>query len=374
MAYKVLVTGGAGFIGSFIVDELLKKGHDVTVFDNLTEQVHRGKKPSYLNKEAKFIKGDVSDYGQFRQAVADSEIVFHQASAVGVGQSMYEIKHYCDANVMGTANLLHIIANENHSIKKILVAASMSSYGEGAYECAKCGIVYPPLRPEKQMREKVWELLCPNCSSKLKPIPTPESKPLHQNSIYAITKSTQEQITLTVGKAYGVPSVSLRYFNVYGPRQSLSNPYTGVAAIFMSRIKNGNSPVIFEDGLQTRDFISVHDVARANLMAMESKSADYQAFNVGSGNPKTIKGIAETLAKLYGKKISPKITEKFRKGDVRHCFADTSKIESKLGFKTQVSFEDGMTELAGWAEKEEAVDMLEKAESEMKSKGLIDES
>ncbi|MFH1182149.1 MAG: SDR family NAD(P)-dependent oxidoreductase [Candidatus Woesearchaeota archaeon] len=370
-AYKVLVTGGAGFIGSFIVDELVKKGHQVEVFDNLTEQVHQGKMPSYLNPSAKFIKGDVNDYEAFKNAVLDSDIVFHEASAVGVGQSMYEIRHYVQDNVMGTANLMHIVANEPHHLKKILVASSMSSYGEGAYHCGKCGTVYPPLRAEQQMSHAEWEPICSKCNSVLKPIPTSEDKPLNQNSIYAITKSTQEQMVLTVGKAYGVPSVALRYFNVYGPRQSLSNPYTGVAAIFMSRIKNDNPPIIFEDGMQTRDFVSVHDTARANILAMESKNADYEAFNVGSGKPTTIKGVAEVLAKLYGKGIKPMVNGKFRKGDVRHCYADLSKIRSRLGFEPKVSFEEGMRELAEWSEKEKAVDMVEKANSELKQKGLV---
>lgn len=370
--YKILVTGGAGFIGSFIVDELLKKGHEVTIFDNLTEQVHKGKLPSYLNPSAKLIKGDVTDYETFKSAVLDSEIVFHEASAVGVGQSMYEIRHYVQDNVMGTANLMHIVANEPHNLKKILVAASMSSYGEGAYQCGKCGVVYPSLRSEQQMSRAEWEPVCGKCSSVLKPIPTPEDKQLNQNSIYAITKSTQEQMVLTVGKAYGVPSVSLRYFNVYGPRQSLSNPYTGVAAIFMSRIKNNSQPIIFEDGLQTRDFISVHDIARANLIAMESKSADYETFNVGSGKPTTIKGVAEVLAKLYGKDIKPLVTRKFRKGDVRHCYADISKIRSSLDFEPKISFEDGMKELAEWSEKAESLDMVDMANEELKKKGLMD--
>jgi dTDP-L-rhamnose 4-epimerase len=371
MAYNVLVTGGAGFIGSFIVDELVNKGHKVTVFDNLTEQVHQGKMPSYLNQSAKFVKGDVNDYDSFKKAVLESDVVFHEASAVGVGQSMYEIRHYVQDNVMGTANLMHMVANEHHHLKKILVAASMSSYGEGSYLCPNCGVVYPELRTEQQMSKSQWEPVCSKCRTVLKPIPTPEDKPLKQNSIYAITKSTQEQMVLTVGKAYNVPSVSLRYYNVYGPRQSLSNPYTGVAAIFMSRIKNGNQPIVFEDGLQTRDFISVHDIARANVMAMESKNADYEAFNVGSGTPMTIKSIAETLAKLYGKSIKPDVTGKFRKGDVRHCFADISKIKSRLGFEPKVSFEDGMKELAEWSEKEQAVDMVEKANAELRQRKLI---
>ncbi len=371
MRYKILVTGGAGFIGSFIVDELVKVGHDVTILDNLEPQVHQGNVPSYLNKSAKFLKGGVIDYDFFKKAVADADIVFHEAAMVGVGQSMYQVARYSSANVMGTAYLLDILANEKHDVKKVVVAASMSSYGEGAYSCKSCGIVSPPLRSEEQMKGKVWELIC-ECGERLSSIPTPESKPMQPNSIYAITKANQEQMVLTICKSYGIPAVALRYFNVYGPRQSLSNPYTGVAAIFMSRIKNGNQPIIFEDGLQTRDFVSVHDIVQANLLAMKSSSADYEALNVGSGTPTSIRNVAETLAKLYKKDITPDITNKFRKGDVRHCFADISKIRKLLDYKPKVSFEQGMKELIAWSDTQRSVDKVEQATQELRDKGLME--
>ena len=367
--YNVLVTGGAGFIGSFIVDALVKEGHAVTILDNLTEQVHQGKKPDYLNPEATFVQGDVLNYDEFKKEILKADVLFHEASAVGVGQSMYKIKHYTDTNVMGTANLLHVLANENHNLKKVVVAASMSSYGEGAYTCEDCGVAFPPLRSAEQMQKKEWKLQC-DCDKSLTPIPTKETKPLNPNSIYAISKATQEQMVLTVGKAYGIPSVSLRYFNAYGPRQSLSNPYTGVAAIFMSRIKNNHQPVVYEDGMQTRDFVSVHDVAHANLLAMHSSAANYEMMNIGSGMPTTIKGVAEILAKIHNSNVLPQITETSRKGDVRHCFADMTKAKKLLDFETTVSFEDGMRELAQWSEKTEAVDKVDKATSELKSKGL----
>lgn len=371
MRYKILVTGGAGFIGSFIVDELVKEGHDVTILDNLEPQVHQGNVPSYLNKSAKFVKGSVLDYELFKKHVAESDIVFHEAAMVGVGQSMYQVARYASANIMGTAYLLDILANEEHNVKKVMVAASMSSYGEGAYKCEKCGFASPPLRTEEQMKTKKWELLCA-CGRALTPIPTPESKPLHPNSIYAITKANQEQMVLTICKSYGIPAVALRYFNVYGPRQSLSNPYTGVAAIFMSRIKNGNQPIIFEDGLQTRDFVSVHDIAQANLLAMKSSSADYEVLNVGSGKATSIKNIAETLAKLYRKDIAPDVTNKFRKGDVRHCFADISKIRKLLNYEPTVSFEQGMKELITWSDTQRSVDKVEQATKELRDKGLME--
>lgn len=371
MTKRILVTGGAGFIGSFLVDELVKQGHDVRIFDNLEEQVHNKKKPTYLNTKAEFVNGDITNKDALNEALPDIDAVFHLASAVGVGQSQYQIKHYTDINIMGTANLLDLMVNTEHDIKKLIVAASMSSYGEGAYSCGKCGVVHPPLRTEEQMKKKQWELLCPGCGAVLKPIPTPEEKVQDCNSIYAITKKVQEDMVLNIGKTYGIPSVALRYFNVYGPRQSLSNPYTGVAAIFMSRIKNNNHPIIYEDGLQSRDFISVHDITQANVLSMEKNSANYQRFNVGTGKPQTIKSIADTLAKLYGVKLEPVITNQYRKGDVRHCFPDISRIQSMIDFKPKISFEQGMKELIEWANDEEAVDKFDQATKELKQKGLI---
>lgn len=367
---KVLVTGGAGFIGSFIVDELVKKGHFVRILDNLEHQVHFGKVPEYLNKKAEFIHGDVKDYNHLKKAIEDVDVVFHKAAAVGVGQSMYQIQRYVNENVLGTAALLNILANEEHDVKKLVVASSMSTYGEGCYKCKKCGLVEPKLRTEQQMSKKDWEVRCQSCNAFVKPIPTPETKTQDINSIYALTKKDQENMCLLIGKAYGIPTVALRFFNVYGPRQSLSNPYTGVTAIFMSRIKNNNQPIVYEDGLQTRDFISVHDIVDANLLAMESRNANYEIFNVGSGIPTTIKNVAEVLAKLYGKDIKPKITYNFRKGDVRHCYADISKIKSKLGFKLKYNFEEGMKEFIEWSRHAEAIDKFDEAASELKKHGL----
>lgn len=366
---KVLITGGAGFIGSFMVDELIRRGYEVGVFDNLDSQVHpSGRLPDYFNKKAKFAEGDVRDYDALKKVVLDADIVFHEASAVGVGQSQYEIKKYVDTNIGGTANLLNILVNEKHAVKKLLVAASMSSYGEGKYECDKCGAVRPELRPEDILD---WEPKCPRCSGNIKPVPTDEDARQNCNSIYALSKKAQEDMCVMIGRAYGIPAVALRYFNVYGPRQSLSNPYTGVAAIFMSRIKNNHRPVIYEDGFQTRDFISVHDVVSANIAAMENTEADYRVFNVGTGQPLTIKSIAETLAKLYGKDIKPEITNKFRKGDVRHCYADISSIKNVLNWEPKVSFEDGMRELIEWSRNAESVDRFEEAVAELKEKGLV---
>lgn len=372
---RVLVTGGAGFIGSFIVDALVKKGHDVTVFDNLTGQVHGGKIPEFLNRNAAFVLGDVCDYAALKKAVLEHDVVFHEAAAVGIGQSMYEVRHYTDTNVMGTANLMHIVANEPHKLQKVIAAGSFSSYGEGTYSCESCGTVFPSLRSEAQLMAKQWELVC-TCGRPLTSLPTTETKPFAPNSVYAVHKTVQEQLVLVTCKAYGVPAVSLRYFCVYGPRQSLSNPYTGVAAIFMCRIKIGRQPVVYEDGLQTRDFVSVHDIARANILAMESSAADFEALNIGSGKPTAIRGVAEILAKIYdgggGGKVQPHITETFRKGDVRHCTADNSKAKRLLGYEPSVTFEHGMKELVEWSESKEVVDLFEKATSELKKKGLLE--
>lgn len=370
MSYKILVTGGAGFIGSFLVDQLIEQGHEIRILDNLEPQVHQGKTPDYLNPKAEFIKGDVLDMDTIKKAIEDVEIVFHEAAMVGVGQSMYQITRYVNANITGTANLLDVLVNKENSVKKVMVAASMSSYGEGAYKDASGNVVYPSIRPTTQLEKHDWVNKADD-GSELTPIPTPETKPFHENSIYAITKANQEDMVLNIGKSYGIPSVALRYFNVFGPRQSLSNPYTGVAAIFMSRILNNNRPTVFEDGLQTRDFISVHDIVRANIMAMNSSSADYEMFNVGTGNPRSILGIAQTLAKICGKEIEPEVTGQFRKGDVRHCYADISKIKSAIGFEPKVSFEEGMQELIEWSKNQESVDKVDDATEELKKKGLL---
>lgn len=385
MKNKVLVTGGAGFIGSFIVDELVKKGYEVIVFDNLEPQVHpggstsgNGKIPSYLNKNIQFVKGDVRDYEAFKKVILESNIIIHMAAAVGVGQSQYEIKRYVDVNIGGTGNLLDILVNNKNKVQKIVVAASMSSYGEGNYKCPNCGTVRPALRTEKQMRALLWEPPCPLCKGAITPMPTDEDAIQFCNSVYSITKQTQEQMVLNFGETYDMSCTALRFFNVYGPRQSLSNPYNGVLAIFMSRIKNNRSPVIYEDGLQTRDLISVHDAVGAVMLAIENEqvhprpSAMGGIFNVGSGNPMRIIDIARIPAKLLcGKEIQPEITQRGRKGDVRHCFAGLTKIKTMLGFAPKVSFKDGVKELIEWARDAESIDYFDKAVKELREKNLL---
>ncbi|MFH1743507.1 MAG: SDR family NAD(P)-dependent oxidoreductase [bacterium] len=369
---KILVTGGAGFIGSYLVDALNERGHQVRIFDNLDPQVHPGgNKPKYLGKETEFIKGDVRDIDALRRALKNQEIVFHNAAAVGVGQSQYKIKHYVDVNVGGTANLLDLLANEKHSVQKVIVAVSQTGYGEGCFHCPTHGSVRSWVRSTEQLEQGIWEHLCPECGAQLTQEPTPETAIQRCSTIYAQTKRQQEDMVLTIGQAYNIPSTALRYFNVYGPRQSLSNPYTGVMAIFLSRLANGKPPVIYEDGLQSRDFISVKDVIQANLLAMESDKANYQAYNVGSGKPTTILDIAHTLAKLTSTAIKPEVLRKYRKGDTRHCTADITKIRTELGFEPKVILEDGLREFVEWAKTITPEDKFDQAAKELAEHGLV---
>jgi dTDP-L-rhamnose 4-epimerase len=370
---KVLVTGGAGFIGSYIVDLLIAEGKsEVYIFYNLDSQVHiGGQPPEYLNRDAVFIQGDVRNYQEFKRALLGKEQVYHLAASVGVGQSMYQISKYVEVNIQGTANLLDILTHQSRQVEKVLVAGSMSSYGEGAHWCQQDGVINPPLRSETQMMALDWELHCPICGKYLTPKLTPESKPLNCNSVYALSKKMQEEMTLLWGKAYEIPSTVLRFFNVYGPRQSLSNPYTGVCAIFLSRMLNNKSAVLYEDGEQTRDFIFVKDIARACVSSMNDQRADHQVFNVGNGKPISIKDIALTLSEILHKDLPPQITNEFRKGDVRHCIADIEKIKSTLDFQPEISFKQGMSELAHWTQSRTATDGFEQAAAELQKHRLL---
>jgi dTDP-L-rhamnose 4-epimerase len=368
---KVLVSGGAGFIGSHLVDKLVERGYEVKVLDNLEEQVHRGKTPNYLNKDAEYIWGDIRDEELLKKVIKDVEVIFHFASAVGVGQSQYEVKKFIDINATGTASIWDAIINSKNKVKKIIIAASMSSYGEGMYKCKNCGKVRPPLRDEEQLKMGDWELYCPHCNQKLEPIPTPEETPQICNSVYALSKKFQEELSLILGKTYGISISCLRFFNVYGPRQALSNPYTGVCAIFISRIKNNKPPVVFEDGNQTRDFISVYDVVSACIKCLEKDSQSGWVFNVGSGIPYKIKDIARILIKLLGKDLEPSIPGWYRKGDVRHCYADIEKIKKYLGWEPKVKIEEGLKDLIAWAQEEPAFDNFDLAFEELMRKDLV---
>lgn len=367
---KVLITGGAGFVGSHTADALVAAGHEVCIFDNLTSQVHRDGE-SHIPHGAQFVLGDVRNLEKLSSVVQSAEVIFHFAAAVGVGQSMYQISDYTSTNNLGTANLLQAVINTRSVPEKIIVASSMSIYGEGKYRCAECGEVAPLPRPLDQLTAKQWETLCPQCGRMLVPGPTREDKPLQCTSIYALSKKDQEEMTLLFGRTYQIPVVALRYFNIYGTRQSLSNPYTGVAAIFASRLMNHKAPVIFEDGQQMRDFVSVHDVVRANVLAMENSGADGRAVNIGSGNPVTICEVAEELQEVLGSRIPVEITGKYRAGDVRHCFGDIACAAELLGYRPQCAMADGMRELAQWLESQQARDFVDEAMKRLTVHGLV---
>ncbi len=369
-ASKVLVTGGAGFIGSHVVESLVQQGESVRVFDSLVEQVHAGNGPRYVSSDAEFVKGDVRDREALARALSGVDKVVHLAAEVGVGQSMYEVSRYVDSNTGGTGVLLDIVANDHTDVGRIVVASSMSIYGEGAYHCVNHGVVSPRLRLESQLKVQEWEPLCAMCGAELTPVPTMEDKALLPTSVYAISKMDQELLCLSVGAAYGIDVVALRYFNAYGPRQALSNPYTGVAAIFSGRLLNGRSPMAFEDGQQLRDFIHVRDVARATVLALDSEEAVGEAINVGVGAPLTIVQVAELLAKELELDLQPEVTGKYRAGDIRHCWADPARAEALLGFKAEIDLQAGVAELIEWVSTQQADDGVDQAYAELGKRGL----
>ena len=371
---NVLVTGGAGYIGSHLVDALVLRGYNVVVLDSLVPQVHRsGTWPSYANPKVRYVRGDVRDRAVFEPLVLASEAVVHFAAAVSIGQSMYEIDRYVDVNTRGTALLLDILVNTTHKVEKVIVASSIGVYGEGAYRCGTCGPVAPGIRSDAQMGAKDWEQRCPSCGAPVVSIPTPEDKALYRDNIYSMTKYHQEEMVLLIGKTYGIPAVAPRFFNVYGPRQSLSNPYAGVAAIWISRLMNGKAPVVFEDGGQLRDFVSIHDVVACLTLMLEKPGADYLPVNVGSGTTVTILEIARILQRLLGSTIAPEVTNVGRTFDVRHNTADITRARETLGYAPTVSLEQGFTELIEWAKTtpDVAVDFFDKALDELKAKGLV---
>jgi dTDP-L-rhamnose 4-epimerase len=372
---KVLVTGGAGFIGSHLVDALVARGHDVRIYDIIESQVHgeSGEIPTYVNRSAEFVRGDVRDRDSLKKAMDGVEVVYHEASAVGVGQSMYQIQKYTAVNVLGTANLLDIIVNEKTSVGKLVLASSMSNYGEGKYNCKTCGVVCPKLRGLEQLKSRAWEVHCPACAAPVMPLPTDETKPLFPTSVYAVNKRDQEEMFCALGFAYDIPTVVLRYFNVYGPRQSLSNPYTGVIAIFANCLLGEIPPIIFEDGLQSRDFTSVHDIVQANLLALDRHSSGVEVFNVGTGVPTNLLQLVDVLRGALGINGNerPQAANRFRAGDIRHCFADISKIKTHLAFTPRVSLAEGIRELTDWLRSQTPTNVLSRAIRELETKGLI---
>ena len=367
---RVLITGGAGFIGSHAATTLLDAGYEVRLLDNLSPQVHGRdrQRPSYLTRDAEFILDDITDSPAVDRALRGCDMVLHLAASVGVGQSMYNIEPYVRTNELGTATLLQELIKR--PVARLVIASSMSIYGEGAYRSTDGTIVAPPERATEQLKHGEWDLRTAD-GTPLEPVPTPETKQPTLSSIYALNKYAQERMCLLTGRAYGIPTLALRFFNVYGPHQALSNPYTGVLAIFAARLLNRRSPLVFEDGLQRRDFVHVRDVARACLLALESECRD-DAFNVGSGESRSIHSVACDLAEVMGRReIGPQLTGKFRVGDIRHCFADLSKSREILGFAPRVAFSDGLAELAGYLADQIADDRAEQATRELLQRGLV---
>jgi dTDP-L-rhamnose 4-epimerase len=368
MSRTVLITGGAGFIGSHLADRLLDRGCDVRVLDALVPQVHGNGYPYYLNPNAELLRGDLRDADTVSRALRGVDAVYHFAAAVGVGQSMYEIEAYTSANSLGTAVLLEALAAR--PVAKLVVASSMSVYGEGLYRDSFGNHRVVAERTVEQLRQCVWDFADDGIGP-LEPLPTPESKPVSLSSVYALTKYSQECMCLMVGRAYAIPTIALRFFNVYGPRQALSNPYTGVLAIFASRYLNDKPPLIFEDGNQKRDFVSVHDIVQACSLCLDAPASEPRVFNIGSGRAYTIRELAERMAQALGKEtIAPQVTGKYRVGDIRHCFADISLARARLAYEPQVSLEQGIVELAGWLEGRTAVDRVDNARAELAERGL----
>jgi dTDP-L-rhamnose 4-epimerase len=375
---RVLITGGAGFVGSHLADALAADGYEVTLFDNLEPQVHgdlpNGGRPAYLDPRHRLVVGDIRDMPALKRVLGEADVVFHLAAMVGVGQSMYQVRRYTEANTLGMATLLEALVEGRGSlrVRKLLVASSMSLYGEGAYACPGHGRVAPRLRSAEQLAASDWEVHCPTCSAVVSPLATDEDKPLFPTSIYAITKRDHEEMALAFAHAYGVPAVALRFFNIYGSRQALSNPYTGVAAIFSGRILSGQPPLIFEDGLQQRDFVHVSDVVQACRLAISSPAADNQALNVGTGQAVTVLQVAQALAETLAWSGQPEVTRQFRAGDIRHCFADISRIQGLLGYQPRYTFRDGVAELVRWvAEQQGVADRLSQATGELAAYGLV---
>jgi dTDP-L-rhamnose 4-epimerase len=367
---RILITGGAGFIGSHLADELLEAGYTVRALDNLSPQVHGpgARRPEYLDPDVELRIGDVRDPEAVRLALDGVDAVFHFAAIVGVGQSMYEIARYTEVNNLGTAVLMEQLSKR--PVARLIVASSMSIYGEGLYAGPDGKMRPGQERSPAQLAQKRWELSDPD-GEPLRPVPTPEWKPPALPSVYALSKFDQERMCLMLGRAYGIPAVALRFFNIYGTRQALSNPYTGVLAIFASRFLNGKPPLINEDGRQRRDFVAVRDVARACRQALERDAAVGHAINIASGRDYSVLEIAERMAAALGQpRIAPEVTGKYRVGDIRHCFADISLARHALGFEPKVGFEEGMSELAGWLAGQQAQDRVAEAREELAARGL----
>lgn len=373
MGKQILITGGAGFIGSNLALKLIEKGYKVSVLDNLSEQIHSEDSSLYFSIKDKvnFIKGDVRNKKDWFTALRGQEIVVHLAAETGTGQSMYEVQKYVDVNINGTAIFLDYLVNEDHKIEKVIIASSRAIYGEGKYHCNTHGNVYPIERTEIDLANGDYEPKCPDCNKTVIIKPTDEASKIHPSSVYGITKQNQEQMVLNVCKSINIPAVAYRYQNVYGPGQSLKNPYTGILSIFSTQIRNNNDINIFEDGKESRDFVYINDVVDATILGIEKPEANFEVFNLGSGIQTTVAEVAETLKKLFKSEININVSGNFRLGDIRHNFADLKKIHNKLNFKPNYSFEAGIKEFVEWVKGEEIMeDRYEKSISELKSKGF----
>ena len=372
---NILITGGAGFIGSRLCEKLIDQGNNVTVLDNLSEQIHGNGESFLFNKikdKCTFIKGDVRDKNDWAQAIKNQQIIIHLAAETGTGQSMYEVEKYTNVNVIGTSHMLEILANSNHNVKKIIVASSRSIYGEGKYNCETHGVQYPSKRKEEDMKKGEFNPKCSMCNSSLNVLPTDEQSKIHPSSIYGINKQQQEQMVMLMGESLSIAPVAFRYQNVYGPGQSLSNPYTGILSIFSTRILNGNNLDIYEDGEETRDFVYIEDVVDATILGIEKEEANGHIFNIGSGVSTRVIDVANTLKRLYNSEINITISGKFRLGDIRHNVADLSKLKDILGFTPKYNFERGITEFVNWVKTQEVMeDKYEKSIQQLKNKGLI---
>jgi dTDP-L-rhamnose 4-epimerase len=366
----ILIAGGAGFIGSHLADELLTRGHRVRILDLLCPQVHSAEKqiPDYLNPHVELIRGDVRDREATERALIGIDAVYHLAAAVGVGQSMYEVEHYTSTNDLGTAVLLEALIKR--PVKRLVVASSMSIYGEGLYRSRDGSHHDSVERSEAQLRAGLWDPRDEH-GNVLNAIATPERKSPNLTSVYALSKYVQERMCFMIGRAYRIPTTALRFFNVYGPRQALSNPYTGVLAIFASRYLNGKAPIIFEDGMQQRDFVNVADVVQACCLCLDAPEAAGKVLNIGSGQAYTIRGLAERMAKALGTEdLEPEITGKYRVGDIRHCFGDIALARAVIGYEPRVNLDDGILELAEWLGGQIAEDRVERATAELAARGL----
>jgi dTDP-L-rhamnose 4-epimerase len=367
----VLVTGGAGFVGSHLVDALLERGERVRVLDNLDPLAHPDGPPPHLSPEAELRVGDLRDRAAVERALEGVDRVFHLGGVVGNGESMVNVRRAVDVNSGGTATLLEAVIERRDRVRRLVAASSMVVYGEGSYECLEHGSCAPPPRPLGQLRRRDWEPRCPACHRSLRPLATREDTPLRPASVYGITKRDQEELVLVLGRAYGLETVALRYLGVYGPRQALANPYTGVAAIFASRVLNGRPPLVFEDGAQIRDLVHVSDVVRATVAAMDDPAAVGYPINVASGRRLRILELARRIARTLGSELEPKLPGEFRAGDIRHCFADLNRARERLGFEARVSLEQGLPELADWVGRQQVAERGDEALAALRARGIV---